>query len=155
MGFLPSFYPNTNWYRVSRNAWQFWVFLRDFWISLFFFYYIYSFLWSRDMLEPLLEQLNSKLIVLASGSPRRSNILRKIVSSIKVEHCTLWDCLYPVFILCWWSFQGLKFTVVPSTFEENLDKSQFNHPKDYVLENAKQKALEVTRRLLEDNDVII
>jgi len=36
--------------------------------------------------------------------------------------------------------------VVPSTFEENLDKSLFT-PVEYVAENARQKALEVYARL--------
>lgn len=45
------------------------------------------------------------------------------------------------------SLQGLKFDVIPSTFEETLDKSAFNHPYEYVLENSKQKALEVAGRI--------
>ncbi|KAL9973493.1 hypothetical protein ACROYT_G019961 [Oculina patagonica] len=72
------------------------------------------------MLEPLLEILSSQRIILASGSPRRCEILRKI---------------------------GLKFDVIPSTFEETLDKSAFKHPYEYVLENSKQKALEVAGRI--------
>ena len=44
-------------------------------------------------------------------------------------------------------FQGLQFEVIPSTFEETLDKSAFKHPFDYVLENSKQKALEVAERI--------
>ncbi|KAK2568025.1 putative bifunctional dTTP/UTP pyrophosphatase/methyltransferase protein [Acropora cervicornis] len=75
---------------------------------------------SIAMLEPLLEVLSTQRIILASGSPRRSEILQKI---------------------------GLKFDVIPSLFEENLDKSVFNHPSDYVLENSKQKTLEVARRI--------
>ncbi|XP_015758809.1 PREDICTED: N-acetylserotonin O-methyltransferase-like protein isoform X2 [Acropora digitifera] len=63
---------------------------------------------SIAMLEPLLEVLSTQRIILASGSPRRSEILQKI---------------------------------------ENLDKSVFNHPSDYVLENSKQKTLEVARRI--------
>lgn len=43
--------------------------------------------------------------------------------------------------------QGLKFDVIPSTFEETLDKSAFKHPYEYVLENSKQKALEVAGRI--------
>ena len=35
---------------------------------------------------------------------------------------------------------------VPSTFPEDLDKSQYT-PESYVVENAKQKALEVHSRL--------
>lgn len=38
-------------------------------------------------------------------------------------------------------------TVTPSTFEENLDKAQFSHPKGYVLETSRQKAIEVLARL--------
>ncbi len=37
--------------------------------------------------------------------------------------------------------------IVPSTFEETLDKSKFARPSDYVLENARQKGLEVASRL--------
>ena len=44
-------------------------------------------------------------------------------------------------------WQGLKFEVVPSTFEEDLDKSSFSHPCDYVKETAKRKTLEVAERL--------
>ena len=43
--------------------------------------------------------------------------------------------------------QGLKFDVIPSNFEETLDKSAFKHPYEYVLENSKQKALEVAGRI--------
>lgn len=46
--------------------------------------------------------------------------------------------------------QGLKFEVVPSTFEEDLDKSSFSHPYDYAMETAKQKTLEVAMRLLSE-----
>ncbi|KAM7443891.1 hypothetical protein ABFA07_007460 [Porites harrisoni] len=82
------------------------------------------------MLEPILDVLSSQRIILASSSPRRSEILRKI---------------------------GLKFDVIPSNFEENLDKSAFKHPYEYVLENSRQKALEVadrTNKVDKDNLVI-
>lgn len=36
--------------------------------------------------------------------------------------------------------------MIPSNFEENLDKSAFKHPYEYVLENSRQKALEVADR---------
>lgn len=45
----------------------------------------------------------------------------------------------------WCFVQGLNVQIVPSTFEENLDKSQFS-PEAYVVENARQKALEVCIR---------
>lgn len=60
---------------------------------------------------------------LASASPRRKTIL---------EHV------------------GMIFTITPSTFEENLDKSKFSHPQDYAMENARCKALEVMERLKEE-----
>lgn len=48
--------------------------------------------------------------------------------------------------------QGLTFEVIPSTFEENLPKDQFSSPDLYVMENAKQKALEVLRRVFSDKE---
>lgn len=47
-------------------------------------------------------------------------------------------------------FQGLKLEVIPSGYEENLDKSLFKHPHEYVLETAKHKTLEVAERLKND-----
>lgn len=72
------------------------------------------------MLEPIRHLLSQQRIVLASGSPRRLEILKMI---------------------------GLKFEVQVSKFEENLDKHTFSHPCEYVKENAKQKAIEVWNRL--------
>ena len=66
---------------------------------------------------PLLQTAN---IILASGSPRRKEILNDILK--------------------------LQVQVIPSTFEENLDKSKFT-PQAYVQENARLKALEVWTRL--------
>lgn len=62
--------------------------------------------------------LNAQRIVLASGSPRRKQILENV---------------------------GLKFEVIPSTFEETLDKSKFPNPVDYVLETATHKTLQVAK----------
>ena len=59
-------------------------------------------------------------IVLASGSPRRVDMFNNLLK--------------------------LNARVVPSTFPEDLDKSLFT-PVTYVMENAKQKALEVHSRL--------
>ncbi len=72
------------------------------------------------MLQPIISELSSMRIILASGSPRRKNVLSKI---------------------------GLKFEVVPSRFEENLDKSSFNSANDYAKETALKKAEEVAERL--------
>ena len=44
-------------------------------------------------------------------------------------------------------FQGLKFEIITSNFEENLKKESFSSPIEYVKETAKQKVLEVTNRL--------
>ncbi|XP_029459498.1 probable bifunctional dTTP/UTP pyrophosphatase/methyltransferase protein isoform X2 [Rhinatrema bivittatum] len=72
------------------------------------------------LLNPVISKLVGKRVVLASGSPRRQDILRNM---------------------------GLRFEVVPSWFKETLDKSSFSTPHDYAIETAKQKALEVTRRM--------
>ncbi|GMF46476.1 unnamed protein product [Phytophthora fragariaefolia] len=45
---------------------------------------------------------------------------------------------------------GLTFEVIPSTFEENLPKERFLTPDLYVVENARQKALEVLNRVSKD-----
>ncbi|GFN93708.1 N-acetylserotonin o-methyltransferase-like protein [Plakobranchus ocellatus] len=71
------------------------------------------------MLQPILQTLNAQRVVLASGSPRRKQILENI---------------------------GLKVEVIPSTFEENLDKSKFS-PQEYVVETAFLKTKEVAERL--------
>ena len=62
-------------------------------------------------------------IVLASSSPRRVEILNGILT--------------------------LGAVIVPSTFPEDLDKRRFT-PKEYVVENARQKALEVYTRLAKE-----
>lgn len=67
--------------------------------------------------------LNSQRIILASGSPRRKQLLENV---------------------------GLKFEVIPSTFEETLDKSTFPSPVEYVLETARHKTLDVAYRHNED-----
>eukprot|EP00105_Crassostrea_gigas_P003926 XP_011416962.1 PREDICTED: N-acetylserotonin O-methyltransferase-like protein [Crassostrea gigas] len=75
------------------------------------------------MLQPILHQLNSTRIVLASSSPRRKQILGNI---------------------------NLKFDTAKSNFEENLDKSSFSSPIEYVRETARQKILEVAQRLYQE-----
>ncbi|KAM3607127.1 uncharacterized protein V6R79_002088 [Siganus canaliculatus] len=72
------------------------------------------------VLNPVISKLASKLVVLASASPRRLEILRNA---------------------------GLRFEVVPSWFKETLDKRLFKSPHEYAVETAKQKALEVARRM--------
>ncbi|XP_028402666.1 probable bifunctional dTTP/UTP pyrophosphatase/methyltransferase protein [Dendronephthya gigantea] len=82
------------------------------------------------MLQPILETLNKKNIILASGSPRRKEIMTAL---------------------------GLRFTSVPSLFEENLEKSLFSGPSEYAKETARQKALEVYHRVhkTDEPDLIV
>ena len=46
---------------------------------------------------------------------------------------------------CW--LQGLPIEIVPSTFEENLEKSNFQEAWQYAIETARRKAIEVAERL--------
>lgn len=70
-------------------------------------------------------QLKDKRIVLASASPRRREILERI---------------------------GLGHAeIIPSTFPETLDKSQFASPEEYVLATAWEKAKEVYERVNSEN----
>ena len=62
----------------------------------------------------------NKRVVLASGSPRRREILSRI---------------------------GLNFDVVPSKFPETLDKAKYA-PSEYAVANATEKGLEVYGRLV-------
>jgi len=69
------------------------------------------------MILEYLDALNKKVIILGSASPRRKEALERL---------------------------GLKVLIVPSQFEENLDKSLFS-PEEYVKETALQKAKDVQR----------
>ncbi|XP_056436001.1 probable bifunctional dTTP/UTP pyrophosphatase/methyltransferase protein [Gadus chalcogrammus] len=84
------------------------------------------------VLNPVISKLSGKLVVLASSSPRRLEILTNV---------------------------GLRFEVVPSWFKETLNKSLFKEPHQYAVETARQKALEVARRMpfkhLKTPDVVI
>ncbi|XP_030641764.1 putative bifunctional dTTP/UTP pyrophosphatase/methyltransferase protein [Chanos chanos] len=84
------------------------------------------------VLNPVISKLSGKLVVLASASPRRLEILTNV---------------------------GLRFEVVPSWFKETLDKSSFKAPYEYAIETAKQKALEVAHRMpfkhLKTPDIVI
>ncbi|RKP10860.1 inosine triphosphate pyrophosphatase-like protein [Thamnocephalis sphaerospora] len=80
---------------------------------------------SAPLLLPGLAALQGKRVVLASSSPRRREIL---------------------------ALMGVPYEVISSDFEENLDKSRFAHPRDYAVENARCKALEVYERLRNDSE---
>ena len=71
------------------------------------------------MLLHLLDKIAQRKIILASGSPRRKQILDSI---------------------------GLAVEVVVSTFDENLDKRKFDSPANYVIETARRKGQEVQTR---------
>ncbi|XP_046701028.1 probable bifunctional dTTP/UTP pyrophosphatase/methyltransferase protein [Silurus meridionalis] len=87
---------------------------------------------NKRMLHPVISKLRGKLVVLASASPRRREILTNT---------------------------GLRFEVVPSWFKETLDKTSFERPYEYAVETAKQKALEVAQRMrlkhLKNPDIVI
>ncbi|XP_059058128.1 dTTP/UTP pyrophosphatase-like [Achroia grisella] len=83
------------------------------------------------MLQPIMHILKNKNIVLASGSPRRKELIENI---------------------------GLKVTLCPSTFEENLNPKDFKSFSAFVEETALQKVLEVERRLTREGrppDIVI
>ncbi|XP_038207090.1 dTTP/UTP pyrophosphatase [Zerene cesonia] len=73
------------------------------------------------MLQPVMHILKQKNIILASGSPRRKELIENI---------------------------GLKVGLCPSLFEENLDPKDFKCMSDFVEETALQKVLEVENRLI-------
>lgn len=80
------------------------------------------------MLLKYIGLFSSRRVILASSSPRRLEILSRLG--------------FPVLNVC------------PSTFEENLDKSKYS-PDEYVRENAKQKALDVYRKLSDKNSCLV
>ncbi|TPX69459.1 hypothetical protein SpCBS45565_g02381 [Spizellomyces sp. 'palustris'] len=65
---------------------------------------------------PAIARLNTRNVILASGSPRRKEILERL---------------------------GLRFKIVPSTFAEDFDKTLFSNPTHYVTRTALEKGLQV------------
>jgi len=97
------------------------------------------------MLQPIKEYLNLSRIVLASGSPRRQELLKNLV--IKLIHfCHL-------FTKKKYLFKGLNVELCPSKFEENLNPKDFPTFNEFVEETAFQKVLEVSNRLTQENNV--
>ncbi|XP_058124829.1 dTTP/UTP pyrophosphatase [Anopheles ziemanni] len=84
------------------------------------------------MLRPILHQIGTKRVVLASGSPRR----QELIQNLGIENV----------LLC------------PSKFEENLDPAKYSF-EDYVAMTAYGKVQEVYERLSKDDatkpDVVI
>ena len=64
--------------------------------------------------------LKNKRLIVASGSPRRKDLLAEI---------------------------GLSFDVIPSNFQEDLNVADFPVYSDYVIETAYQKVLDVWSQL--------
>ncbi|XP_075991755.1 dTTP/UTP pyrophosphatase [Anticarsia gemmatalis] len=75
------------------------------------------------MLQPVMHVLKQKNIILASGSPRRKELIENI---------------------------GLKVGLCPSLFEEDLDPKSFKSFSEFVEETALQKVLEVENRLTKE-----
>ena len=77
----------------------------------------------------IVDYINSNIsVILASGSPRRSEILSKL---------------------------GINFNIVVSNFEENLAKDQFKSPSEYVMKNAHEKISRVYSNHSQNNQLII
>ncbi|XP_076235929.1 dTTP/UTP pyrophosphatase [Calliopsis andreniformis] len=75
------------------------------------------------MLEQTVQALTSCRVVLASGSPRRHKIIQKL---------------------------GINAEIVPSLYDENLDRSIYQNHGEYVQDLAKYKVQEVYDRLKMD-----
>ncbi|KIY52063.1 Maf/Ham1 [Fistulina hepatica ATCC 64428] len=79
---------------------------------------------SHALKTPAILKLAGKRVVLASNSPRRKEILRTF---------------------------GLAPDIVPSTFEEDLDPSEFEDIHEYPVATATHKAVEVYERLVSES----
>ncbi|XP_075214137.1 dTTP/UTP pyrophosphatase [Lycorma delicatula] len=78
------------------------------------------------MLQPVRHILDEVKIILASSSPRRSEILHSL---------------------------GLKFDVIPSKYEENLNPKDFSDYGDFVMKTAYNKVIEVAERVPDNNSL--
>ncbi|GAA6016281.1 hypothetical protein JCM10207_000456 [Rhodosporidiobolus poonsookiae] len=73
---------------------------------------------------PVFDKLRGKFVVLASASPRRSEILKT---------------------------HGLQPAVIPSAFPETLSHADFEDPAQYAVATGSAKAVEVYAKLVEQN----
>mmetsp|Transcript_9439 Transcript_9439/g.10934 ORF Transcript_9439/g.10934 Transcript_9439/m.10934 type:complete len:221 (-) Transcript_9439:105-767(-) len=73
------------------------------------------------MIAEYLQRLNKLNLVLASASPRRSELLQQL---------------------------GLQFEVIVSDFDEKLDKSSFANAAEYARETATHKAIDVAGKAM-------
>lgn len=101
------------------------------------------------MLSPLKHQLNALRIVLASGSPRRQELIQNIVSCYKNNRIVIVFVKNVFFV--YFLNKGLSAELCPSLFEENLDIKDFDSFSAFVEETALQKVLEVSERLSKDD----
>ena len=74
-----------------------------------------------------LPALQKSAIVLASASPRREELLRLL---------------------------GLRPEIIPSKFEENLDKASFASAAEYAVATARGKALDVSQLLAAQGKIV-
>ncbi|KAJ2340383.1 hypothetical protein GGH91_004189 [Coemansia sp. RSA 2671] len=80
----------------------------------------------NPLVVPLVESIGRNFsVVLASGSPRRRELLDRL---------------------------NLNYKVIPSNFAEDLDKSKFASAADYVISNAEIKAQDVFSRIRGQTD---
>ncbi|XP_015110259.1 probable bifunctional dTTP/UTP pyrophosphatase/methyltransferase protein [Diachasma alloeum] len=75
------------------------------------------------MLEPTVQAILSSRVVLASGSPRRQEIIKNL---------------------------GINAECIPSTYDENLDRKKYKSHGEYVQDLAYFKVQEVFQRLKND-----
>ncbi|EZA57578.1 N-acetylserotonin O-methyltransferase-like protein [Ooceraea biroi] len=75
------------------------------------------------MLESTVQALANGRVILASGSPRRHDIMKHLCISAEI---------------------------IPSLYDENLDRSKYDNHGEYVQDIAKYKVLEVHERLKAD-----
>lgn len=99
------------------------------------------------MLSPIKSLLNCKRIILASGSPRRQELIKNIVREL---FSSLVSQLHYI-DLSFFILQGVNVELCPSLFEENLNPESFSSFSDFVEATAMGKVLEVFQRLQSDN----
>ncbi|CAK9818651.1 Probable bifunctional dTTP/UTP pyrophosphatase/methyltransferase protein [Anthophora plagiata] len=75
------------------------------------------------MLEQTMQALTTSRVILASGSPRRYEIIKSL---------------------------GINVEVVPPMYDENLDRSAYKNTGEYVQDLAKYKVEEVYNKLKDD-----